>query len=67
MPYARQEVYGAIKKVCVAERGVPSQVVLVKNLIDEVNFVSVVRNLTLQINCKLGGCLWGLKVPLVRM
>ena len=65
MPFPRDDVYSAIKRFCVVERAIPSQVILTKTLKNEKNQRSVMQKVALQINCKLGGALWSLKIPLV--
>ena len=66
MPFPRDDVYSAIKRFCVVEKGIPSQVILSKTLNNEKNQRSVMQKVALQINCKLGGALWSLKIPVVR-
>jgi aubergine-like protein len=65
MPFPRREIYSVIKTVCCSERPIPSQVVLSKTLADIGNLTLTVKNLAMQINCKLGGSPWGLYIPLV--
>jgi aubergine-like protein len=65
MPQQREDMYSMVKKTCVAELGIPSQVVLTKTLSNEKRFRSVVQKIALQINCKLGGSLWALTMPVV--
>ncbi|CAL8071261.1 unnamed protein product [Orchesella dallaii] len=64
MPQQRDDVYGAIKKFCVSEFAIPSQCILSKTLGNEKRLRSIVVKITLQINCKLGGSLWALRMPL---
>ena len=65
MPFPRDDVYSAIKTFCVVEKSIPSQVILSKTLNNEKNQRSVMQKVALQINCKLGGALWSLKIPMV--
>jgi len=65
MPFPRNEIYSLVKKICIGERGIPSQVVYAKTLQKNLN-KQVMSNLTSQINCKLGGSPWGLIIPVVR-
>ncbi|ODM94354.1 Protein argonaute-3 [Orchesella cincta] len=63
MPHQRDDVYGALKTFCLTDDPIPSQCVLSKNIFQTRNLISIVRNIALQINCKLGGSLWALKMP----
>ncbi|CAB4054948.1 AUB [Lepeophtheirus salmonis] len=62
-PNLRADRYSAVKKFCYLERPVASQVILSKTISQERRMISVVQKITLQINCKLGGELWGADVP----
>ncbi|CAL8139170.1 unnamed protein product [Orchesella dallaii] len=64
MPMQRDDVYGAIKKFCVSDFAIPSQCIISKTLGNEKRLRSIVLKIALQINCKLGGSLWALKMPL---
>ncbi|ODN00145.1 Piwi-like protein 1 [Orchesella cincta] len=64
MPMQRDDVYAAIKKFCVADCPIPSQCILSKTLGNEKRLRSIVLKIALQINCKLGGSLWALQMPL---
>jgi len=59
MPTPRDDRYAAVKKLCCVEMPVPSQVINYKTLANEKKASSVVQKVALQINCKLGGELWG--------
>jgi len=63
VPLQREDRYGVIKKLCNTDRPVPSQVVCAKTISNEKKVVSVVQKIILQINCKLGGQLWGGLIP----
>ena len=65
MPQQRDDVYSMIKKLTLTDFETPSQCVLTKNLRSDKKFRSVVQKIVLQINCKLGGALWELKIPMV--
>lgn len=52
-----------MKKLCCVEKPVASQVINFKTISNEKKVSSVVQKVALQINCKLGGELWGCKVP----
>ena len=62
-PTARADRYSMVKRVLTTERPVPSQCVVTKNLQDRRKFVSVCSKVVQQINVKLGGSLWRLKIP----
>jgi len=63
MPTQRDDRYNAVKKLCYVEQPVASQVINAKTL-DPKKLRSVVQKVALQINCKLGGELWSVDVPL---
>ncbi|NXW91657.1 PIWL2 protein, partial [Alopecoenas beccarii] len=61
----RDDLYAAIKKLCSVQSPVPSQVINAQTLMGPVGKMrSVVQKVLLQINCKLGGELWGVDIPL---
>ncbi|TMW48791.1 hypothetical protein DOY81_006130 [Sarcophaga bullata] len=62
-PTARDDRYAAIKKICCAEIPVPSQVINARTLCNETKNRSIVQKILLQMNCKLGGTLWSVKIP----
>ncbi|NXP65054.1 PIWL2 protein, partial [Chloropsis cyanopogon] len=65
IPAGRDDVYGAIKKLCCVQTPVPSQVINAHSLTGHPGKIrSVVQKVLLQINCKLGGQLWGVDIPL---
>ncbi|NWT57272.1 PIWL2 protein, partial [Erythrocercus mccallii] len=65
IPSGRDDVYGAIKKLCCVQTPVPSQVISAQSLTGHPGKIrSVVQKVLLQINCKLGGQLWGVDIPL---
>ncbi|XP_074036820.1 piwi like RNA-mediated gene silencing protein aubergine isoform X2 [Leptinotarsa decemlineata] len=55
--------YAAIKKKCCVDRGLPSQVILAKNLTSK-GAMSVATKVAIQLNCKIGGAPWSLNIPL---
>ena len=63
MPTPRDDRYSAVKKLCCVEQPVPSQVINFKTISNEKKVSSVVQKVALQINCKLGGELWGCQMP----
>ncbi|XP_010147022.1 PREDICTED: piwi-like protein 2, partial [Eurypyga helias] len=65
---SREDLYGAIKKLCCVQSPVPSQVINAQTLAGQKGKMrSVVQKVLLQINCKLGGELWGVDVPLKQL
>ncbi|XP_068891661.1 piwi-like protein 2 isoform X2 [Aphelocoma coerulescens] len=68
IPNGRDDVYGAIKKLCCVQTPVPSQVINAQSLTGHPGKIrSVVQKVLLQINCKLGGQLWGVDIPLKQL
>nr|XP_033336473.1 piwi-like protein Siwi [Megalopta genalis] len=61
----RADRYGAIKKKCVVDRPVPSQVFLAKNLTK--NARSVATKVAIQMTCKLGGAPWSVELPPINL
>uniref|UniRef100_A0A8C6DI49 Piwi-like protein 2 n=1 Tax=Moschus moschiferus TaxID=68415 RepID=A0A8C6DI49_MOSMO len=64
---ARDDLYGAIKKLCCVQTPVPSQVINVRTIGQPTRLRSVAQKILLQINCKLGGELWGVDIPLKQL
>ncbi|XP_075063228.1 piwi-like protein 2 [Mixophyes fleayi] len=60
----RDDLYGAIKKLCCVQTPVPSQVVNSRTISNPNKLRSIAQKILLQINCKLGGELWGVDIPL---
>ncbi|KAF7242145.1 Piwi-like protein 2 [Varanus komodoensis] len=64
----RDDLYGAIKKLCCVQSPVPSQVINVRTITTQPNKLrSIAQKILLQINCKLGGELWGVDIPLKQL
>ncbi|KAJ8319428.1 hypothetical protein KUTeg_004519 [Tegillarca granosa] len=63
-PTSRDDRYSAIKKLCCVECPVPSQVIIAKTISKQDKLRSVTQKIALQINCKLGGELWALTIPM---
>ncbi|XP_050431012.1 piwi-like protein Siwi [Adelges cooleyi] len=55
------QLYAVIKRKLCVDRAVPSQVVLLKNV--QKNNMSVATKIAVQINCKIGGAPWLVKIP----
>ncbi|XP_074419907.1 piwi-like protein 2 isoform X1 [Larus michahellis] len=65
---SREDLYGAIKKLCCVQSPVPSQVINAQSLMGQAGKMrSVVQKVLLQMNCKLGGELWGVDIPLKQL
>ncbi|OBS73023.1 hypothetical protein A6R68_12405, partial [Neotoma lepida] len=63
----RDDLYGAIKKLCCVQSPVPSQVINVRTISQPIRLRSVAQKILLQMNCKLGGELWGVDIPLKQL
>lgn len=62
-PTSRDDRYAAIKRICCSEIPVPSQVINARTLANEAKNRAIVQKILLQMNCKLGGTLWSIKIP----
>lgn len=62
-PTQREDRYSAVKRWACAEKGLPTQCINSKTL-DDKKLRSVTQKVALQINCKLGGELWTVKIPI---
>nr|WOZ50369.1 piwi/Ago3-like protein [Sogatella furcifera] len=58
----REDRYAAVKKVCLTESPIPSQVVVASKLRGP-KVMAITQKIALQMNCKLGGTLWAVKIP----
>ncbi|XP_076360662.1 piwi-like protein 1 [Tachypleus tridentatus] len=63
-PTSRDDRYSAIKKLCCIDMPVPSQVINARTISNHQKLRSVTQKIILQINCKLGGELWALEIPI---
>uniref|UniRef100_A0A8D8Q2B5 Protein argonaute-3 n=1 Tax=Cacopsylla melanoneura TaxID=428564 RepID=A0A8D8Q2B5_9HEMI len=59
----RTDRYQAVKKYCCCEQPIASQVINSRTISREDKMKSIVMKIALQINCKLGGSLWSVKIP----
>ncbi|CAO1364269.1 unnamed protein product [Diamesa tonsa] len=66
-PTLRDDRYGAVKRICCSELPIPSQVINSKTLRNEAKNRSIVQKIALQMNCKMGGTLWSIKIPLQKV
>jgi len=64
IPNNKGDHYAAIKKKCVIESPVPSQCVTSTVLNKPKGLMSVATKVAIQMNCKLGGEPWAVKIPM---
>ncbi|XP_059156591.1 piwi-like protein 1 isoform X2 [Physella acuta] len=64
VPNSKKDRYDAIKKCCCIDNPVPSQVVILKTLQKKQGLMSVATKIAIQMNCKMGGEVWGAEIPL---
>ncbi|XP_041456323.1 piwi-like protein 1 [Lytechinus variegatus] len=64
VPSNRKDRYDAIKKTCVLTHPVPSQVIVTRTISKQQMLMSVATKIALQMNCKMGGDLWRVEIPL---
>merc|ERR1712029_918333 len=64
VPNNKGDHYSTVKKKCYLEKGVASQVVTATVLGKPKGLMSVATKVAIQINCKLGGEPWSVKIPL---
>ncbi|KAK7087801.1 piwi-like protein 1 [Littorina saxatilis] len=60
----KKDRYDAIKKFCCIDCPVPSQMVVKHTLEKAKNLMSVATKIAIQMNCKMGGVVWALQIPL---
>ncbi|XP_050425877.1 piwi-like protein Ago3 [Adelges cooleyi] len=63
-PNQREDRYNAVKKICCADLGIPSQVIVSRTISKPDKLASITQKIALQINCKLGGACWAINIPL---
>ncbi|XP_066509363.1 piwi-like protein 2 isoform X2 [Hoplias malabaricus] len=63
----RDDLYSAIKKLCCVQSPCPSQAINVRTISQPQKLRSIAQKILLQINCKLGGELWTVNVPLKQL
>ncbi|XP_038061502.1 piwi-like protein 1 [Patiria miniata] len=66
-PTSRDDRYSAVKKLCCIEKAIPSQVIISRTISQQQKLRSVTQKIALQINCKLGGELWAVEIPVSDM
>lgn len=62
-PTSRDDRYATIKKICCSDNPVASQVINAKTLANKQKNRSIVQKILMQMNCKLGGSLWSIRIP----
>jgi aubergine-like protein len=68
LPMLSDSKYARVKRLCCIEMPVPSQVIVLKTINKTGNVLrTVVQKIVLQMNCKLGGELWRLSIPIKKM
>ena len=63
----RKDRYDTVKRICCLEKPVPSQVVTSMIIDDERKRRSVITKVAIQMNCKLGGEIWKLHIPMANV
>ncbi|NWS11840.1 PIWL1 protein, partial [Pachyramphus minor] len=61
---SRKDKYDAIKKYLCTDCPIPSQCVLARTLSKTQTIMTVATKIALQMNCKMGGELWSVEIPL---
>ncbi|XP_066267704.1 piwi-like protein 1 [Branchiostoma lanceolatum] len=64
VPNNRKDRYDAIKTFCCVDRPVPSQVIVSRTLSKKQMLMSVCTKIGLQMNCKMGGEIWAVEIPM---
>lgn len=64
VPNNRKDRYDTIKKICCVDNPCPSQVVVSRTLSKKQMLMSVCTKIGIQLNCKLGGQVWAVDVPI---
>ncbi|XP_068230350.1 protein argonaute-3 [Palaemon carinicauda] len=60
----REDRYSAVKRLACLELKLPTQCINSRTISQDTKLRSVTQKIALQINCKLGGELWALKIPM---
>ncbi|CAH1233753.1 PIWIL1 [Branchiostoma lanceolatum] len=64
VPNNRKDRYDAIKTFCCVDRPVPSQVIVSRTLSKQQMLMSMCTKIGIQMNCKLGGEIWAVEIPM---
>jgi aubergine-like protein len=60
----RKDRYDAIKKVCCVDNPVPSQCIVGRTISKPQMMMSVCTKVAIQLNCKMGGEVWAVDIPM---
>lgn len=63
LPTNRADRYSAVKRRCLVDFGIPCQVIVKNKTMSHKNLDSIATKVAIQINCKLGGIPWMIKLP----
>jgi aubergine len=64
LPTNRADRYSSVKKRCLVDLGIPCQVIVKNKTMNHRNLNSIATKVAIQINCKLGGIPWMIKLPI---
>uniref|UniRef100_A0A8C4PYR5 Piwi-like RNA-mediated gene silencing 1 n=1 Tax=Eptatretus burgeri TaxID=7764 RepID=A0A8C4PYR5_EPTBU len=64
LPSNRPDKYSAVKRYLCVERPIPSQCVVARTISRPHTVMSIATKIAVQMNCKLGGELWEVEIPL---
>ncbi|CAG0893792.1 unnamed protein product [Darwinula stevensoni] len=62
----REDRYNCVKQMLTCNQTCPSQVVVARTISDQKKLRSVTQKIMLQVNCKLGGELWAVEIPIAK-
>ncbi|KAF2880626.1 hypothetical protein ILUMI_25545 [Ignelater luminosus] len=65
-PTSRDDRYSAIKRFSCSETAIPTQVINSRTLSNPQKVRSIIQKIALQMNCKLGGSLWSVPIPVTK-
>lgn len=65
LPSNRADRYSTIKRRCLIDFGIPCQVIVKNKTMNHKNLDSIATKVAIQINCKLGGIPWMIKVNFI--
>lgn len=63
LPSNRKDKYDSVKKYLCVDCPTPSQCVLARTLSRQQALMTVATKIALQMNCKMGGELWSVEIP----
>ncbi|XP_063905421.1 piwi-like protein Siwi [Zophobas morio] len=66
LPNNSNDRYGAVKKKCYVDRGVPTQMFVARNFTNK-GLMSIATKVAIQMNCKIGGAPWSVMIPLTHL